>query len=89
MESTFISTLFPLNELKGKCTSLFESNSIVGFDLDIYKLENILKLITELNDMADTVIFYPSKNEFSIYDSDIQVSEEDERVYLLNTIKFI
>lgn len=89
MESTFISTLFPLNELKGKCISLFETNSIVGFDLTSYKLKYILKLIPELNDMADTIVFYPSKTEFSIYDSDIQVDENDERLYLLNTIKFI
>lgn len=89
MESTFISTLFPLNELKGKCISLFENNSIVGFDLTSYKLKDILKLIPELNDMADTIVFYPSKTEFSIYDSDMQVDENDERLYLLNTIKFI
>jgi len=89
MESTFISTLFPLNELKGKCISLFENNSIVGFDLTSYKLKDILKLIPELNDMADTIVFYPSKTEFSIYDSDIRVDENDERLYLLNTIKFI
>jgi hypothetical protein len=89
MESSFISTLFPLNELKGKCISLFETNSIVGFDLTYYKVQDILKLINELNDMADTVVFYPSKTEFSIYDSDIQASDNDERLYLLNTIKFI
>ncbi len=89
MESTFISTLFPLNELKGKCVSLFETNSIVGFDLSSYKLKDILKLIPELNDMADTIVVYPSKTEFSIYDSDIQIDENDERLYLLNTIKFI
>lgn len=89
MESTFISTFFPLNELKGKCISLFENNSIVGFDLNSYKIQDILKLTTELNDMADTIILYPSKNEFSIYDSDIEVSKNDERLYLLNTIKFI
>jgi len=89
METTFISTLFPLNELKGKCISLFENNSIVGFDLTSYKLKDILKLIPELNDMADTIVFYPSKTEFSIYDSDMQVDENDERLYLLNTIKFI
>lgn len=89
METTFISTLFPLNELKGKCISLFENNSIVGFDLTSYKLKDILKLIPELNDMADTIVFYPSKTEFSIYDSDMKVDEDDERLYLLNTIKFI
>ena len=89
MESTFISTLFPLNELKGKCISLLENNSIVGFDLASYKVQDILKLIPELNDMADTIVFYPSKTEFSIYDSDIQVDENDERLYFLNTIKFI
>ena len=89
MESTFISTLFPLNELKGKCISLLENNSILGFDLASYKVQDILKLIPELNDMADTIVFYPSKTEFSIYDSDIQVDENDERLYFLNTIKFI
>jgi hypothetical protein len=89
MESTFISTFFPLNELKGKCISLFENNSIVGFDLNSYKIQDILKLTTELNDMADTIVLYPSKNEFSIYDSNIEVSKNDDRLYLLNTIKFI
>lgn len=89
MESTFISTFFPLNELKGKCISLFENNSIVGFDLNSYKIQDILKLTTELNDMADTIVLYPSKNEFSIYDSNIEVSNNDDRLYLLNTIKFI
>jgi hypothetical protein len=89
MESTFISTFFPLNELKGKCISLFENNSIVGFDLNSYKIQDILKLTTELNDMADTIVLYPSKNEFSIYESNIEVSNNDERLYLLNTIKFI
>ena len=78
-----------MNELKGKCISLLENNSIVGFDLASYKVQDILKLIPELNDMADTIVFYPSKTEFSIYDSDIQVDENDERLYFLNTIKFI
>jgi len=89
MEATFISNKFPVNELKGKCTSLLETNSILGFDLNSYAVKDILKLISELNDMADTIIFYPSQSEFSIYDSDIEPKENDERLYLLNTIKFI
>lgn len=90
MNATLINSKLDNTSVVNKSKALLETNSIIALPTYLYSVEDVKKIVKDLDNLIDLVIFYPSKKELSTSDlSLIDTFENDKHVYLLNTIKFI
>jgi hypothetical protein len=77
--------------LKDKCKAMIEDNSIVGIMTEAYNEEELKYIVNSLGDDVDSVCICPEETFMSSEDflDNYKKEKGDERLYLLNTNKFI
>jgi len=91
MNTAFITSAMKVEDLKDKCKALIEDNSVIGLFLDSYSEKDLKYIVKELGDNIDSICICPEETFMSSEDflDNYKKEKEDERIYLLNTIKFI
>jgi len=90
MNSTFFTSKFDSNELTNKCKVLLENTAVVGFSLSTYSIQELKKVLSQLDYKFDVIVMYPSGKEYSVLDiNSIDNTQKDNHLYILNTNHFI
>ena len=91
MNVVFIQSQMELENLREECVSLIEKNSIIGIPITKYSEEELKDLVSNMGYNIDSVCICPEETFMSSEDflNNYKKEKQDERLYLLNTIKFI
>jgi len=90
MNAVVLTTKIDDEEMKGKLSSILEENNVIVLPISLYSESYILRMIKQLGNAVDLMVSYPSKKEFTNKSLEkIDLPEQDQYLYLLQTIKFI
>ena len=91
MNVVFIQSQMELENLREECVSLIEKNSIIGIPITKYTEEELKDVVSNMGDNIDSVCICPEETFMSSEDflNSYKKEKQDERLYLLNTVKFI
>lgn len=91
MNVVFIQSQMKLDKLREECLSLIGKNSIIGIPITKYTEEELKDVVNNMGDNIDSVCICPEETFMSSEDflNNYKKEKGDERLYLLNTIKFI
>jgi len=91
MNVVFIHSPMDVESLKAECVRLIEKNSVIGFNLKAYDEEDLKYIVDKLGDDIDSVCICPEETFMSSEDflKTYKKEKDDDRLYLLSTVKFI